>query len=80
MFVDRRPLSRPTPPVFGRAHGRSIDSDEDEDSSSEDEVEAQERIRRMEERWRYDCDDSFGASVNSLDEQDRVLVDDYDPK
>lgn len=42
----------------------------------EDEEEA-ERLRRLDERWRFDSDDVPAARPN---EQDRVLIDDYDSK
>ncbi|PBK77793.1 hypothetical protein ARMSODRAFT_9115 [Armillaria solidipes] len=36
--------------------------------------------RRMEERWRFDADDEPVVSAGGSDEQDRILVDDYDVK
>lgn len=38
----------------------------------------EEPIRRLAERWRYDDDDTPRSVPSDQDEQDRVLVDDYD--
>ena len=46
---------------------------------SED-VSMDEEIRALEERWRYDEDDGPVVGPMGLAEQDRVLVDDYDPQ
>jgi len=81
-LVDRRNLNVRSPSSYKRSeegikfsslpqsrkHGRT-DDDEDE-----------ERDRRARERWRFDVDDCPAAGPEGSDEQDRVLVDDYDPK
>lgn len=36
--------------------------------------------RRLSERWKYDADDMPAVGPQGSDEQDRVLVDDYDSK
>lgn len=51
-----------------------------EDSSDEDSAEERERARRITERWRYDEDDEPPVGAEGPDEQDRTLIDDYDPK
>jgi hypothetical protein len=35
---------------------------------------------RLRERWRFDQDDEPTVGLEGADEQDRVLIDDYDPK
>jgi enhancer of polycomb-like protein len=52
----------------------SMDVDEKEDDEGAD------RLRRLQERWRYDSDDVPPVGPEGPDEQDRVLVDDYSPK
>ncbi|KIM44097.1 hypothetical protein M413DRAFT_68403 [Hebeloma cylindrosporum] len=67
----RRVVSRlPRSSLFALEESdNAMDVDEDED-----EVEIR---QRQEERWKYDDDAPFVAS--DPDEQDRILVDDYDP-
>jgi len=43
-------------------------------------VEAQDRARRLAERWRYDDDDSCVVGSDGSEEKDRVLLDDYQPR
>jgi len=50
------------------------EENEDEDEDPEDE----ERYRRLEERWRFDWDDIPPIGPEGVEENDRVLVDDYD--
>jgi enhancer of polycomb-like protein len=53
--------------------------EEGENAMDVDEDEEEVEIRqRQEERWKYDDDAPFVAPEGS-DEQDRILVDDYDP-
>ncbi|KAH9949542.1 enhancer of polycomb-like-domain-containing protein [Amylocystis lapponica] len=77
LYVDRRFLSRPAPPKRSRTHEQPPDSDSE---APEDEAEDQERSRTLEERWKYDDDDEPAVGPNGADEQDRMLVDDYDTK
>lgn len=51
-----------------------------EDSSEEDPDERRERAWRITERWRYDRDDEPPVGPEGPDEQDRTLVDEYEPK
>lgn len=46
--------------------------------SAEDQEEA-DRSRRLEERWKYDSDDVPPVGPQGADEQDRTLVDNYNP-
>lgn len=48
------------------------------ESAANDEDE--ESLRRMKERWRFDSDDLPAAGPDGPDEEDRILVDDYDSK
>ncbi|KAF5310721.1 hypothetical protein D9619_007669 [Psilocybe cf. subviscida] len=53
----------------------SMDVDEDKEDPEE-----ADRLRCLQERWRYDSDDAPPVGLEGPDEQDRVLVDDYNPK
>lgn len=65
-IIDRRiPMS--TPDSLTRLRKRPVPSD--------DEMDDTEQLMRLRERWKFDSDEGVGA-----DEQDRVLVDEYDPK
>ena len=76
-MVDRRdafcrrhgisPASHQSHRTFGRSLEDSFDKD-DED------------IWRLRERWRFDEDDDPMVAPEGIDEQDRVLVDDFSPK
>ncbi|KAJ8088802.1 Enhancer of polycomb-like protein 1 [Marasmius tenuissimus] len=69
-FVDRRPQSDNQTLAAGRK--RPLDREEDEL--------AEERDRRLRERWRFDSDDNPPYGPKGSDEQDRVLVDEFDPR
>jgi len=56
-----------------RGFGRSL---EEIFNNAEDE----EMARRLQERWRFDQDDDPKVAPEGAEEQDRMLVDDYDPK
>ena len=45
-----------------------------------DDDEAKERARRLEERFRYDDDEGVAVGATGKDEQDRRLIDEYQPK
>ncbi|OCH93358.1 hypothetical protein OBBRIDRAFT_328810 [Obba rivulosa] len=75
LHIDRRSVRRRT----GRT---SVKSDTHpwlakDDSTGPD---AREQTRILEERWRYDDDDSPPTGPDGPDEKDRTLIDDYDPK
>lgn len=76
-MVDRRDaFSRrhgfsPTTNQPHRSFGRRLEEDFDEDD---------EDVRKLRERWRFDEDDDPLVAPEGIDEQDRVLVDDFSPK
>lgn len=77
MFVDRRlPVSH-TNFVPRR---RILGSDDEDDPMDVDTVEDPEADRRLSERWRFDSDDNPPYGPSGSEEQDRVLIDDYDVK
>ena len=43
-----------------------------------DEEQEGERRRQLEERWRFDSDDSLPVGPDGSEEQDRTLIDDYE--
>jgi enhancer of polycomb-like protein len=51
-----------------------------EGESDDDNESDEERTWRLAERWKFDEDDPPAVGPEGLDEQDRVLVDDFDPK
>ncbi len=79
-MLDRRDLA-PHPPFKRQKLDPSSDElkamevDKDQEDSEE-----QERERRLEERWKYDQDDVPAFGPQGPDEQDRVLVDEYQTK
>jgi hypothetical protein len=56
-------------PPYSPSWKRNSDNEEDD-----------ERDRRLAERWRYDADDYPPFGPEGSDEQDRVLIDDYDTR
>ncbi|KAH9475176.1 Enhancer of polycomb-like protein 1 [Psilocybe cubensis] len=77
--VARRPVKKlPRSSLF--ALGDSEDESAGADGMDVDEdPEEIERNRRLEERWRFDEDDVPPTGPEGPDEQDRILVDDYNP-
>lgn len=69
MMVDRRTAYSSTVPNF-RARTRVQDD-------ASDDAETQQRLA---ERWRFDADDAPLVAPEGSEEQDRMLVDDYDVK
>ena len=69
-FCRRHGFS-PTSHKSHRSFGRSLEEDFDEND---------EDMRRLRERWRFDEDDDPIVAPEGIDEQDRVLVDDFSPK
>ncbi|KAL0573518.1 Enhancer of polycomb-like protein 1 [Marasmius crinis-equi] len=69
-FVDRRPPTDSHTSIAGRKRPRETEGDEEDE----------ERDRRLRERWRFDSDDSPPYGPKGSDEQDRVLVDEFDAK
>ncbi|KAF4622202.1 hypothetical protein D9613_009361 [Agrocybe pediades] len=76
--VPRRPIPKlPRSSLFGV--GAEEEEQEDAPMDVDEDPEEEERRRRLEERWKYDMDDVPPVGPEGADEQDRVLVDDYDP-
>ncbi|EMD31875.1 hypothetical protein CERSUDRAFT_119155 [Gelatoporia subvermispora B] len=76
LHVDRRSLRRRTgrPVKRGSTHPWLTQDDPGDEESRQ-------HARILEERWRYDGDDDGPATgPEGVDEKDRILVDDYDPK
>ena len=78
LLVDRRhvtprlPLMRKQKPQSPfAADNMVVDEEHDEDKY---------RVLRLAERWKYDADDYPSVGPQGSDEQDRVLIDDYEPK
>ena len=73
----RRPIRKlPRSSLFGIGDGDddAMDVDGDEDP------EEAEKLRRLQEQWKYDSDDVPPVGPDGPDEQNRILVDDYHPK
>jgi enhancer of polycomb-like protein len=77
MLVDRRDAAPRSIVPIKRSGLFAFDSDEDDMDVDEEESE---RSTRLIERWRFDIDDVPAFGPQGADEQDRILVDDYDPK
>ncbi|KAJ7623472.1 enhancer of polycomb-like-domain-containing protein [Roridomyces roridus] len=60
-------LRRSRSSLFGPPADEDVDMDEDDTA-------------RLRERWRFDVDDYPAVGPEGADEQDRILVDEYDPK
>ncbi|KAJ2913088.1 hypothetical protein MD484_g7323, partial [Candolleomyces efflorescens] len=78
LFIDRRDFGRPQSirkvprsSLFGGDEDAKMDVDEED-------PEELERMKRQEERWRFDQDDAPPSPT--ADESVRTLVDEYDPK
>lgn len=54
--------------------------DEEDNLDVDDEQEDMDHVRQLEDQWKYDSDDGPTIGPQGSDEQDRVLVDDYDVK
>lgn len=77
MLVDRRnALTRAIVPTKRSSLFSSDSSDEDMEVDQDE----SESIKRLIERWRFDMDDAPTIGPEGPDEQDRILVDDYDTK
>ena len=76
IHLDRRNGIPPTMPTARLPRstlfdvGEPMDIDEDQEES--------ERRRRLEERWKYDSDDTLPVGPDGSEEQDRTLIDDYE--
>lgn len=73
--MDRRITTHRTLPRRGRGRRSALLSPTDED---EDQGEDDEAIQRLAERWKFDSDDGPAFGPQGADEQDRILIDDYE--
>jgi enhancer of polycomb-like protein len=75
-MLDRRDSTSRSIPLKRQKNNpndsKEMDVDEDPEES--------ERQHRSEERWKYDQDDMPAVGPQGQDEQDRVLVDEYQTK
>ncbi|KAF9483666.1 hypothetical protein BDN70DRAFT_799389 [Pholiota conissans] len=81
VFIDRRDAApRRIVPKLPRSSLFSLPEEDDDEQKMEvdEDPEEAERIRRLEERWKYDADDVPPVSPEGADEQNRILIDDYD--
>lgn len=69
--VSRPFLNIPRSKLFGTDEPMDVDTENPEQD---------ENRSRLEERWRFDMDDSPAIRPEGLEEQDRVLVNDYDER
>ncbi|TFK38452.1 enhancer of polycomb-like-domain-containing protein [Crucibulum laeve] len=76
--VDRREFNQP--PIIPKRRRLSALLGSEDDMDVDNDPEEEERKRRLEERWRFDMDDGPVIGPQGADEQDRVLIDDYDSK
>lgn len=78
MHVDRR-----LPRIRLKLAGKDILRLESKHTSDLNDLkppEVEDRMSRLAERWRYDVDISHANVDGSQDEEDRVLLDDFDSK
>lgn len=77
IHLDRRDaISRP---FFNLPRSNLFGTDELMDVDTDNREEDENR-NRLAERWRFDMDDSPAVGPDGPEEQDRVLVDDYDDR
>ncbi|KAL1757870.1 enhancer of polycomb-like-domain-containing protein [Schizophyllum commune] len=79
-MLDRRTEPRKIDLKACRSSLFAPPSDDESEKTDPEDVSMDEEIRALEERWRYDEDDGPVVGPMGLAEQDRVLVDDYDPQ
>lgn len=77
-MLDRRDFT--SRPEFTKRQKLESSSDESEAMEVDEDPEELERRRRLEEQWKYDQDDVPAFGPQGQDEQDRVLVDEYQTK
>ena len=75
IHLDRRNAIPPPLAVTRLSRSSLFDIDEPMDV---DEAQESERRRQLEERWKFDSDDTLPIGPDGLEEQDRTLIDDYD--
>lgn len=79
VFLDRR---NPAPQRFSKRLPRSslfaLDEKDETEAALSDDAEEAERRKTLEERWKFDVDDTPPIGPEGVEEHDRQLVDDYD--
>ncbi|EAU90006.2 NuA4 histone acetyltransferase subunit [Coprinopsis cinerea okayama7 len=79
LLMDRRD---PTPrrPIPKAARSSLFGGGDDDMQVDVQDPEEVDRLKRLEAQWRFDADDGPPCGPDGPDEQDRLLLDDYDPK
>lgn len=81
MLLDRRDaVPRRVTAKMPRSSLFGIGEEGDDSMDVDRDPEEAEKLRRLEERWKYDVDDVPPVGPEGPDEQNRILVDDYHPK
>ena len=75
IHLDRRNAISPPLAVTRLPRSSLFDLDEPMDVDEDPEGE---RRRQLEERWKFDSDDTLPIGPDGLEEQDRTLIDDYE--
>jgi enhancer of polycomb-like protein len=73
--LGRRITAHRALPRQGRSPQSALLSLTDED---EEQAEDEEAIQRLAERWKFDSDDGPAFGPQGADEQDRILIDNYE--
>jgi enhancer of polycomb-like protein len=79
MLVDRRHAVARSIVASSRSSLFDLNSRDEDDMEVDGRTDA-ERVNRLMERWRFDMDDFPAVGPHGADEQDRILVDDFEPK
>jgi enhancer of polycomb-like protein len=75
IWLDHRITAHRALPRQGRSRRSALLSLTDED---EEQAEDEEAIQQLAERWKFDLDDRPAFGPQGADEQDRILIDDYE--
>ena len=75
VHIDRRDFNTRS---IGMKRKRSALLPSDDEMDVEENDEESERKRRLEERWKFDLDDVPAVGPRGADEENRILIDDYD--
>lgn len=75
VHIDRRDFNTRS---IGMKRKRSALLPSDDEMDAEEDDEESERKRRLEERWKFDLDDVPAVGPRGADEENRILIDDYD--
>lgn len=75
VHIDRRDFNTRS---IGTKRKRSALLPSDDEMDVQEDDEESERKRRLEERWKFDLDDVPAVGPRGADEENRILIDDYD--